>query len=78
MSVSGTASGASHEDEARRIAGQHAWLPLDCDTSVFVGALLGIAAQAFLAVGAIFYIMPWIGLGLLWEVSVLPWAIALS
>jgi hypothetical protein len=30
-----------------------------------VGALLGIAVQAFLAVGVIFYIMPWIGLGLL-------------
>ena len=30
-----------------------------------LGALLGIAAQAFLAIGVIFYILPWIGLGLL-------------
>jgi hypothetical protein len=33
-------------------------------TQVFLGALLGIAAQVLLAVGVIFYILPWIGLGL--------------
>ena len=38
-------------------------LVLTCQ--VFVGALLGVAAQAFLAIGVIFYILPWIGLGLL-------------
>ena len=32
---------------------------------VFVGAFLGIAAQFVLAVGAIFYALPWTGLELL-------------
>jgi hypothetical protein len=32
---------------------------------IFMGGFLGIAAQGFLAVGVIFYIMPWVGLGLL-------------
>ena len=32
---------------------------------VFAGAGLGIAAQAFLAWGLIFHVMPWIGLDLL-------------
>jgi hypothetical protein len=41
------------------------WIALVLTSQVFLGALLGIAAQAFLAVGVIFYIMPWIGLGLL-------------
>jgi hypothetical protein len=41
------------------------WIALVLTVQVFVGAFLGIAAQAFLAVGVIFYIMPWIGLGLL-------------
>jgi hypothetical protein len=30
-----------------------------------VGAGLGVAAQVVLAAGVIFYLMPWIGLGLL-------------
>jgi hypothetical protein len=41
------------------------WIALVLTSQVFLGALLGVAAQAFLAVGVIFYIMPWIGLGLL-------------
>jgi hypothetical protein len=41
------------------------WIALVLTFQVFFGALLGTAAQAFLAVGVIFYIMPWIGLGLL-------------
>jgi hypothetical protein len=32
---------------------------------VFVGAFLGIAAQFGLAIGVIFYVLPWIGLELL-------------
>jgi K+-transporting ATPase A subunit len=32
---------------------------------MFSGAFLGIAAQAFLAWGLIFHVMPWIGLDLL-------------
>jgi hypothetical protein len=32
---------------------------------VFVGAFLGIAAQFVLAIGVIFYVLPWIGLELL-------------
>jgi hypothetical protein len=41
------------------------WIALVLAGQVFLGALLGIAAQAFLAVGVIFYILPWVGLGLL-------------
>jgi hypothetical protein len=33
--------------------------------SVFVGAFLGIAAQFVLALGVVFYVLPWIGLELL-------------
>jgi hypothetical protein len=32
---------------------------------MFAGAFLGIAAQAFLAWGLIFHVMPWVGLDLL-------------
>lgn len=32
---------------------------------MFSGAIFGIAAQAFLAWGLIFHVMPWIGLDLL-------------
>jgi hypothetical protein len=42
-----------------------AWIALVLTCQVFLGALLGIVAQAFLAVGVIFYILPWVGLGLL-------------
>ncbi|HLK80555.1 MAG TPA: hypothetical protein VKT99_03545 [Xanthobacteraceae bacterium] len=41
------------------------WLALALTCQVFVGAFLGIAAQFFLAVGVIFYLLPWIGLELL-------------
>jgi hypothetical protein len=41
------------------------WLALVLTRRVFVGAFLGIAAQFFLAVGVIFYVLPWIGLELL-------------
>ncbi len=33
---------------------------------MFAGALLGIAAQAFLAWGLLYHLVPWIGLDLLW------------
>ena len=41
------------------------WLALALTTQVFLGALLGIAAQAFLAIVVIFHILPWFGLELL-------------
>jgi hypothetical protein len=41
------------------------WLALVLTIQVFMGGFLGIAAQGFLAVSVIFYIMPWIGLELL-------------
>jgi hypothetical protein len=34
------------------------WLALVLTCQVFVGAFLGIAAQALLAVGVIFYVLP--------------------
>jgi hypothetical protein len=42
-----------------------AWMALVLTLQIFVGAGLGVAAQAVLAVGVVFYLMPWIGLGLL-------------
>jgi hypothetical protein len=42
-----------------------AWLALVLTMQVAGGVILGIAAQALLAVGLIRYIMPWLGLGLL-------------
>jgi hypothetical protein len=44
---------------------ERTWLALVLTLQIFVGAGLGIAAQVVLAVGLIFYLMPWIGLGLL-------------
>jgi len=43
------------------------WLALVLTCQVFLGALLGIAAQAqfTLAIGVIFYVLPWMGLELL-------------
>jgi hypothetical protein len=41
------------------------WMALVLTGQIFVGALLGIAAQALLALGLIFHVMPWIGLDLL-------------
>jgi hypothetical protein len=41
------------------------WLALVLMCQVFVGAFLGIAAQFVLAVGVIFYVLPWMGLELL-------------
>ena len=41
------------------------WLALVLKCQVFVGALLGIAAQFVLAIGVIFYVLPWMGLELL-------------
>ena len=41
------------------------WLALVLTCQVFLGAFLGIAAQFVLAVGVIFYVLPWIGLELL-------------
>jgi hypothetical protein len=42
-----------------------AWIALVLTFQVFAGAILGIAAQAFLAIGSIFYLLPLIGLELL-------------
>jgi hypothetical protein len=42
-----------------------AWLALVLTSQVFVGAFLGIAAQFVLAIGVIFYLLPWVGLELL-------------
>jgi hypothetical protein len=42
-----------------------AWMALVLTGQMFAGAFLGIAAQAFLAWGLIFHVMPWIGLDLL-------------
>src|SRR5262249_10493880 len=41
------------------------WLALVLTCQVFAGAFLGIAAQAFLAIGVLFYILPWMGFELL-------------
>jgi hypothetical protein len=41
------------------------WLALVLTCQVFVGAFLGIAAQVVLAIGVIFYVLPWMGLELL-------------
>jgi hypothetical protein len=41
------------------------WLALVLTCQVFVGAFLGIAAQFVLAIGLIFYVLPWMGLELL-------------
>ena len=42
-----------------------AWLALVLTLQVAGGVILGVAAQALLAVGLIAYVMPWLGLGLL-------------
>jgi len=41
------------------------WLALVLTIQVLVGAFLGIAAQALLAIGVLFYLLPWMGLELL-------------
>jgi hypothetical protein len=41
------------------------WLALVLTCQVFLGAFLGSAAQFALAVGVIFYVLPWMSLGLL-------------
>ncbi len=41
------------------------WIAAVLTAQVAVGAVLGIAAQALLAIGIIGYAMPWLGLGLL-------------
>jgi hypothetical protein len=38
------------------------WLALVLTCQVFVGVFLGIAAQFVLAIGVIFYVLPWMGL----------------
>jgi len=52
-------------DKAAMPMFDRAWLALVLTCQVFAGALLGIAAQAFLAIGVILYILPWLGFGLL-------------
>ena len=42
-----------------------AWIALVLTGQTFLGAGLGIAAQAFLAIGIIGYVLPWLGLHLL-------------
>ena len=41
------------------------WLAPVLTSQVFIGAFLGIAAQFVLAIGVIFYVLPWMGLELL-------------
>jgi hypothetical protein len=41
------------------------WLAPVLTCQVFLGAFLGIAAQFVLAIGVIFYVLPWMGLELL-------------
>jgi hypothetical protein len=41
------------------------WLALVLTAQVFLGAFLGIAAQAFLVIVVIFYTLPWFGFELL-------------
>jgi hypothetical protein len=41
------------------------WLALMLTCQVFVGSFLGIGAQFVLAIGVIFYVLPWMGLELL-------------
>jgi hypothetical protein len=41
------------------------WLALVLTCQVFVGAFLGIAAQFVLAIGVLFYVLPWMGLEVL-------------
>src|SRR5216684_1032956 len=52
-------------DKAAMPMFDRAWLALVLTCQVFAGAFLGIAAQAFLAIGIISYILPWLGFGLL-------------
>src|SRR5260370_31134914 len=52
-------------DKAAMPMFDRAWLGLVLTCQVFAGAFLGMAAQAFLAVGVISYIPPWLGFGLL-------------
>ncbi len=52
-------------DKAAMPMFDRAWLALVLTCQVFAGAFLGMAAQAFLAVGVISYILPWLGFGLL-------------
>jgi hypothetical protein len=47
------------------LAHDRKWLALVLTSQVFVGALLGVAAQAFLVIVVIFHLLPWFGLGLL-------------
>jgi hypothetical protein len=41
------------------------WLALVLTCQVFVGALIGIFAQMALAIGLLFYVLPWMGIELL-------------
>jgi hypothetical protein len=42
-----------------------AWIALVLTAQTFLGAILGIAAQVFLAIGIIGYVMPWLGIEIL-------------
>jgi hypothetical protein len=52
-------------DKAAMSMFARAWLALVLTCQVFAGAFLGIAAQAFLVIGVILYVLPWMGFGLL-------------
>jgi hypothetical protein len=45
--------------------GDRHWVATVLTAQVAMGAALGIAAQALLAVAIVGYVMPWLGLGLL-------------
>jgi hypothetical protein len=51
--------------KAHHCAFDRTWHDLVLTCQIFVGAFLGIAAQFVLAIGVIFYVLPWMGLELL-------------
>src|SRR5260370_15960426 len=59
-------------DKAAMPMFDRAWLALVLTCQVFAGAFLGIAAQAFLAIGVICYILPSLGFGLLQTLCRVP------
>ena len=44
---------------------ERAWIALVLTAQTFLGAILGIVAQAFLAIGIIGYVLPWLGIEIL-------------
>jgi len=61
-SASATGAAASRDGPGQHDLGALLMRSLVLTVQLFVGAFLGIAAQFVLAVGVIFYMLPWIGL----------------